>query len=174
MSDPTLRERVLKRSPLRDDLVLTLATNGLYAPIKRRAAFITFDVPAAALVAGGIVYYPPASGAVVRWCTCNGDNGLPGTWRFGLRNIGDIATSGAAGAQDVRAVWPDAPLRGQFEAFQFFGVGDMSGALAAGTIAYPDLVVMPGNIFCAAMTADNVIAEGSLYVEEFIDGDEQL
>jgi hypothetical protein len=75
-------------------LALTLATDGLYAPVKRRAAFCYADVPAL--------------------------------------------------------------------------------ALAAGTIAYPNVPVMPGNIFIAALTGDAAIAEGFCFVEEYVDGNEQL
>jgi hypothetical protein len=173
VSDETLRERVLKRSPLRDDLVLTLATDGLYAPIKRRASFITFDVPAAALVAGGLVYYAPSGGAIIRSCHVSPDAGAS-PWRFGLREIADIAVSAAAGGQRSIPVWPDAPLRGQFEAFQFFGIGDMSGGVAQGTVAYPNLVVMPPNIFVIALVTANLVAEGYVHVEEFLGGDEAL
>jgi len=172
--DRTLRSRVLKRAPLRDDLALTLSTDGLYAPVKRRAAFCYCDVPALALTAGGFVYYPPSSGAVVRACGVNGDNGAPSTWRFGLGVIADIALSSQAGTPVIRPVWPDAPLAGQFEQFQFNGIGDLSGALAAGTIAYPNVPVMPGNIFIAALTGDALIAEGFLFVEEFLNGNEEL
>jgi hypothetical protein len=142
--------------------------------VKRRAAFCYADVPALALVAGGFVYYPPAGGARIVACGVNGDNLAPATWRFGLATIADIATSSQAGGQTIRPVWPDAPLAGQFEAFHFTGIGDLSGALAAGTIAYPNVPVMPGNIFIAALTGDAAIAEGFCFVEEYVDGNEQL
>jgi len=170
----TLRERVLKRAPLRDDLALTLATDGLYRPVKRRAAICTVDVPAGALLAGGGVYYPPATGACVKWCAIGPEPPGASIWRFGLINVADLGASGAAGTATIRNVWPDAPIRGQFESFQFFGVGDFVNNLQQGTIAYPNVCVFPPNLFFFALGQDNVVGEGGMYVEEFIDGDEDL
>jgi hypothetical protein len=169
----TLRQRLLKRVPIADDLALTLSVRDWY-PVKRRAAMAYCDVPAAALVAGGFVYYPPPGGARIKSCLVAGDNGSPGTWRWGLATIAAIATSGSVSGETVRPVWSDAGLRGQFEAFQFFGIGDLSGANAAGMVAYPDIEVFPPNIFIAALTGDNAIAEGYLHVEEYLAGDEEL
>ena len=167
----SLRDRILKRLPLRDDLGLVLETSGLYR-FKRRAALITFDVPAGALVAGGGVYYPPNGGGRVKFCGI-GPEGASG-WKFGLITAADLATSGTIGGTRIGNVNTDAPINGNAESFQFFGVGDHFGNLAQGTIAYPELDVFPPNLFFVSLTTDNLVAEGGFYIEEYLSGDEEL
>lgn len=170
------RDRLLKRLPVRQDVGLVLDVSGLYHPPRQRRGMVYFDCPAGgALVASGGLYTPPLGGARIRAVACNGDNGAPGTWRFGLVNAADLSGGSAAVALgQARPSYQDAPLRGIIETWQFFGLGDLSGALAAGTIAYPDVIVNPPFFFAAALTGDNAIAEGFMVVEEFIDGDEGL
>lgn len=173
MANPSARDRVLKRNPLRDETSLVQPVD-FYAPIKRRAAMCYSNAPALAFVAGGFVYYPPAQGAIVRMLLVTPDTGGTSTWRFGLAEIPDIAVSSQAGGQTIVPVWSDAPLRGQFEAFQFSGIGDRFPNISQGLPAYPDLVVTPPNILVAALTLANLTAEGGLLVEEFLGGDEEL
>lgn len=168
-----LRERVYKRNPLARDAALQLDASQPYAPPKRRSAMIRLDVPAqGALTSNGGVYFPPSGGAIVKSCLLTPDTGSSG-YKWGLG--ADLSTSGALGAGfSIRPEFPDTELRGQFDAWGFFGIGDLCGNVSQGVISYPEMLVMPGEWFTLALTADNLIAEGYLHVIEFLEGDEDL
>jgi len=173
VANPSARDRVLKRNPLRDETALVQPVD-FYAPVKRRAAMCYSNTPALAFAGGGFIYYPPAQGAIVRMLLVTPDTGGTSTWRFGLAGIPDLSLSIQAGVQTIVPVWSDAPLLGQFESFHFNGIGDRFPNIQQGLPVYPDLAVMPPNILVAALTVGNLLAEGGLFVEEFLGGDEGL
>lgn len=169
----SIRQRFLKRQPLREDLALTLDVERYYTPIKRRAAVIYADVPAGgALITGGLIYFPPPQGARVRWCSMSAEGASQ--WRFGILLTADLSTSAFSNNAGIRNIHADAPILGRAECWQFFGIGDMVANLEQGHVEYPDLLVFPPNIFVLATTVDNLVAEGAAYIEEFLNGDEDL
>lgn len=175
----SLRDRLLKRMPIRDELALTLASDGLYAPVKRRAAFVSVDEPAVVVLRSGFVYLPPQQGAIVRWVSMRQDAGGASPWKFGLMTQAALAATGSAETATVPVivpVWPDAPLLGVVRGYNFlFPIGSLTGDLTPEAAPFPcDLVVMPGNVFVVTPTNANINGEGAIYVEEFVNGDEQL
>jgi hypothetical protein len=171
----SLRDRLLKRFPpeLRPQVRLVRDVARLY-PITQRAALAGGDSPALAFTSSGFVYYPPGSGATVRWLIVSPDaSGV--RWRFQIGDISQIATSAQAGSQSVQQVWAENPIQGVFESFQFAAnafTGPGQTSLAEAQIAYPELIVRPPNILMAALAGANAAAEWSCYVEEFVAGDE--
>lgn len=167
---------LFQRHPLGEKLGMVADVGNarrLFAPVKHRAAYIYCDVPAAALVAGGLFYSPPPGGAVVT-AVHFGTGGGASEGRSGLIDLAtwNAATWGVIGGMTIEPLWPDRPLRGDAQPIQAMGIGDLARS-ALPSSRDCEVEVMPGNVFVLALTAANIIAECAILVHEFI-GDDDL
>jgi hypothetical protein len=142
-------------------------------PSKCRAAVINFDVPGAALVASGVVYRPPAAGAVIAHASMTADAEAASQWRWQLTTEAALVTSTPAGNVSTRPLWPGGgyDITGVAQGYQFFGIGD-GVKHAQGIPLETPVLVIPGNLFIMALTLANLQGEGGFMVYEFLNPDE--
>jgi hypothetical protein len=166
-------EQFLRRTPVKETTPCGDVFR-FFAPPKRRSGYCSVNVPAqGALVASGLVYYPPISGARIRGIYYGSDV-APFTFaaRAGYVTAATLAAifAAQAGSQVNRSTHADTPLRGTCEGFAFPpGLGDLWALSPGNSPVTLEVEVFQPRLFVVATRGDNELFEGGLYVEEFVD-----
>jgi len=168
-----LRQRVLRKNELRDDLALTYETGALFTPVRRRGAFAQGNATLNVAAASGFVLYAPPQGLVVTHASCAQDLGGVTPWRWMVGNAATInLSSQAPGTPTPVPLFPGLAPLAAIENFHFVSIGDGFHMPARVPLDAP-VVVAGGLFFIAALIGANFEAEWAVRWEEFIAGDEE-